>query len=55
MFKQEFPGSLDNFLYYVERIVGIITNLFSMLFGGSSSDETTEATTAETTTATIVE
>lgn len=50
MFKQEFPGSLDNFLYYVERIVGIITNLLSTLFGGSSSDETT-TTAPETTTA----
>lgn len=52
MFNDELPGGVINGIYYLERIIALIRNLFAMLFGGNTSDTTTAAeTTTESSTA----
>lgn len=48
MFNNSIMGGVENGIYYLERIIDLIRNLFAALFGGSSS--TTTTTTTETTT-----
>lgn len=39
MFNSSLKGGADNGIYYLERIISIIINLFQSLFGISSSDD----------------
>ncbi len=48
MFNNNIMGSVEDIVYFLERIVDMIRNIFSSFFGGNSTTTTTEA--AETTT-----